>query len=200
MPKHSEQRRAGGGVSTRDSVSLHFMAHSELLFEGKYRIPSARLQHYDYASAGMYFVTINAFQHHCLFGRIEHEVIVLSEVGKIIDSCWSQIPDHFPHVILDSFQVMPNHIHGILFFVRDGEGAGTTIHKPGPMQVGSLSSVINSFKGAVTFAARNQTLAEKIWQPRFHDHVIRSYEELQRIREYIITNPAQWQADRYYRL
>ena len=34
------------------------------------------------------------------------------------------------------------------------------------------------------------------WQPRFHDHIIRNENELNRIREYIIKNPEMWERDR----
>ncbi len=37
-----------------------------------------------------------------------------SEIGKIAQNCWNEIPVHFPFVILDAFIVMPNHVHGIL--------------------------------------------------------------------------------------
>jgi REP element-mobilizing transposase RayT len=35
-------------------------------------------------------------------------------LGKIAQSCWNEIPQHFPYVQLDSFVVMPNHVHGII--------------------------------------------------------------------------------------
>jgi putative transposase len=196
-----KERRAGrtslqSGVLASGLSYFCNMVDKSLLFGGKYRIPSARLQHYDYASAGMYFVTINAFEQRCIFGTIANQSITLSALGTIINSCWEEIPDHFAHVELDVFQVMPNHMHGILLFTRDGDGIGSKA--PGT-HAGSVGAAINAFKGAVTFKARHQKLADKIWQPRFHEHVIRNFEELQRIREYIITNPAQWEADRYYR-
>ncbi len=171
------------------------------LYKNKYRISSARLQHYDYASAGMYFVTINALNHRCIFGHIADQTIILSPLGSIIQDCWNEIPIHFRHIELGEFQIMPNHLHGILFFVTDGKGFGELPalgRKPGAMQAGSLSIAMNSFKGAVTFQSRQQHLAERVWQPRFHEHVIRNEQELGRIQEYIITNPAQWEADRYY--
>ena len=33
---------------------------------------------------------------------------------NIVMKCWVSIPDHFVHVELDEFIVMPNHIHGII--------------------------------------------------------------------------------------
>jgi hypothetical protein len=34
---------------------------------------------------------------------------------------WVTIPEHFPHVELDVFVVMPNHVHGILVFSDAGD-------------------------------------------------------------------------------
>jgi putative transposase len=83
-------------------------------FKDKYRIPSARLNGYDYTKTGAYFITICTNNHDHLFGNIIHEKMNFSEMGKIIETHWLEIPEHFPFVILDEFVVMPNHIHGIL--------------------------------------------------------------------------------------
>jgi len=34
-----------------------------------------------------------------------------------------------------------------------------------------------------------------LWQPRFHDHIIREEDELSRVREYIVNNPLNWDTD-----
>jgi REP element-mobilizing transposase RayT len=62
---------------------------------------------------------------------------------------------------------------------------------------GSLSVIIGSYKSAISKIVRKQlnpiTFA---WQSRFYDHIIRNENELNRIREYIMTNPAMWERDR----
>lgn len=40
--------------------------------------------------------------------------MLLNDAGKFANKCWLEIPEHFPHVTLDEFIVMPNHIHGII--------------------------------------------------------------------------------------
>ncbi|HET6513345.1 MAG TPA: transposase [Candidatus Kapabacteria bacterium] len=171
-------------------------------FKQKYRISSARLQHYDYAKSGLYFITGNAFNHQCIFGDVVDSEMRNSALGEVAEACWTAIPSHFQHVELDCFQVMPNHLHGILQLVEDGAGAGTFDvmegRKPGGLQRGSISSILNSFKGAVTKEAKRLGLAETVWQGRFHDHVIRNEQDLERIRHYIVNNPAQWTQDRYF--
>lgn len=69
----------------------------------------------------------------------------------------------------------------------------------GPMRPGSLSSVVNHYKGAVTKGARRSGHDAFAWQPRFHDHIIRNERSFQRIRHYIATNPRRWHRDRNQR-
>jgi len=83
-------------------------------FQDKYRIPSARLRNWDYGWNGHYFITICTAGHDPYFGVIENKKMVLSEIGKIALTCWQEIPVHFPFIQLDTYIVMPNHVHGII--------------------------------------------------------------------------------------
>ena len=51
-------------------------------------------------------------QHH--FGDVRNGIMGLSDIGCIAAKFWQEIPKHFPFVTLDTWQVMPNHLHGIL--------------------------------------------------------------------------------------
>jgi len=88
-------------------------------FRGKYRINSARLKNYDYSRNGAYFVTIVTKNHENYFGEIIDKKMKLSEIGKIAEKYWDEIPQHFPFVKLDAFVVMPNHVHGIIWINND---------------------------------------------------------------------------------
>ena len=59
----------------------------------------------------------------------------------------------------------------------------------------SLGAIINQFKGAATKRIRTTTVPDFSWQSRFYDHVIRSEKSLEKIREYILNNPMQWEMD-----
>ncbi|MBN1290651.1 MAG: transposase [Candidatus Latescibacteria bacterium] len=59
----------------------------------------------------------------------------------------------------------------------------------------SLSIIIASFKAAVTRNAKKNQIP-MYWQSRFHDHIIRSEHEFDRIRHYIKQNPHKWELDR----
>jgi REP element-mobilizing transposase RayT len=77
---------------------------------------SPRLQGYDYRSNGAYFVTICSAQREWIFGEIVEGRMMLSAIGIIAARMWDEIPGHFPHIELDAFVIMPNHVHGILVF------------------------------------------------------------------------------------
>ena len=83
-------------------------------FQNKYRIPSARAQWWNYGDDGAYFITICTAHMECYFGEIIDSVVVLSELGEIVQKYWLEIPEHFSYVKLDTFVVMPNHFHGII--------------------------------------------------------------------------------------
>ncbi|MDD4217951.1 MAG: hypothetical protein PHZ24_11525, partial [Bacteroidales bacterium] len=78
-------------------------------FQNKYRISSARLQTWDYASNGAYFITICTKNRVHYFGKIENEKMILSNVGVITDLLWYEIKNHAKNVELGQFVVMPNH-------------------------------------------------------------------------------------------
>ncbi len=84
------------------------------LFKNKYRIESARLQTWDYASEGSYFITICTKDRNHYFGEIVDAEMQLSPAGILADVFWHEIKNHANNIELGEFVVMPNHIHGIL--------------------------------------------------------------------------------------
>jgi REP element-mobilizing transposase RayT len=118
----------------------------------------------------------------------------------MVATVWSQL-DRFYPVELDAFVVMPNHLHGILLL---GEAAGADRDRsPVPPPALSLSTVIQRFKTFTSHSYGRGVEREgwprypgRLWQQRFHDHVIRNERALAAIREYIANNPLHWQMDR----
>jgi len=84
---------------------------------------SIRLKDYDYTQNGAYFVTICAHERQYVFGDVMHGYMALNEWGRIVQSCWDDIPAHYPMVELDAFVVMPNHIHGVIVIANGDVGA-----------------------------------------------------------------------------
>ncbi|MSQ22194.1 MAG: hypothetical protein EXR53_02650 [Dehalococcoidia bacterium] len=75
---------------------------------------SVRLKGYDYTMPGAYFITICTYQRLPLFGEIVNGEMRLNPHGHFAQDCWNALPDHFTHAKLDTFVVMPNHVHGVL--------------------------------------------------------------------------------------
>ena len=79
---------------------------------------SIRLRGYDYAQAGAYFVTVVVQGRACLFGDLVGAEMRLNDAGEMIRRVWQEIPGRFPGIALDTFVVMPNHVHGIISIVQ----------------------------------------------------------------------------------
>jgi len=168
----------------------------------KYHRKSIRLKGYDYTKAGAYYVTIVAYQRECLFGEIMNGEMLLNEFGNIANECWCSIPEHFPHVELGAYVVMPNHIHGIIVINDPVYPVGATHASPlrdtskphGPIP-GSLGAIVGSFKSAVTRRIRGESDIYGVWQRNYFEHIIRNDVDFQRITEYIKFNPKNWDND-----
>ncbi|MBK7158885.1 MAG: hypothetical protein IPH77_10055 [Ignavibacteria bacterium] len=76
------------------------MKSNSAKFKNKYRIPSARLQSWDYGKNGSYFITICTKNREHFFGEIFNEKMHFNEIGKIADKYWKEIPIHFPFIEL----------------------------------------------------------------------------------------------------
>ena len=80
----------------------------------KHHRRSIRLKGYDYSQAGLYFVTICCQDRICRFGKIENNEMILNEYGQIAFDEWMKLAERFSNFELDVFQIMPNHIHGVI--------------------------------------------------------------------------------------
>ena len=139
-----------------------------------------RLKNYDYSTPNAYFLTICTAGHRSLFWRKDQKA-ALSPYGIIAAQAIQEIPQHYPHITVDTYAVMPNHVHLLL-----------QIHAEGQNCV-SISRVIQQFKGAVS-----KRIGFCVWQKLFHDHVIRSERDYQQIWLYIQSNPDNWEKDCFY--
>jgi REP element-mobilizing transposase RayT len=137
-----------------------------------------RLDVFDYATTGAYFVTVGARDGSCLFGEVADEVVELSPIGEIVEQAAEGMATFHAGVDLDAFVVMPNHVHAIVAIDRR--------RRPPP-----LPAVVGAFK------ARASRRADRVlWQRGYHDRIVRDRHELAALREYIETNPLRWALDR----
>ena len=116
-------------------------------FRNKYRIPSARLQHWDYRWAGAYFITICTQHRIHYFGEIENQKMILSHVGILADVFWHEIQNHAQNVELGEFVVMPNHIHGILILTGNVPNPDNNFGTDPATTVETLHATSLLFKG-----------------------------------------------------
>ena len=211
---------------------------------------SIRLEGFDYSQAGAYFITICCYGMKCRFGRVSEgelisqsagmlsgatarvaptDAISLNEFGIIAYNEWLKLPERFSNLELDVFQIMPNHMHGIILLnsshtVLPNEripgnnianvGAGFTPALPTPLIPShktppqTLPPTISDIVGAYKSLVANECLKifksknatmGKLWQRNYYEHIIRNEKSYQNIARYIISNPQKWKYDKYYK-
>lgn len=170
----------------------------------KHHRRSIRLKGYDYTSGGGYFVTICIQNGQCVLGQVVDGEMILSEWGEIVAKWIVWLEDHYDYVVLDEWCVMPNHIHLIIVLVKDEfvsdvkQGASRSVPPEKRVKRKPLGRLIGAFKTVSSKEINDlQGLSVvRFWQRDFYERVIRNERELNAIRQYIINNPANWQADK----
>ncbi len=156
---------------------------------------SLRSRHHDYASSGAYFLTICTVQKRHLFGDILEGEMVLTEHGQIVLEEWLASAQIRKELELDAFVVMPNHVHGIVWILKEPRtdighasvvlGVGATGRSPlrgnvapGPAKK-SLGAFVAGFKSAVTkrIDESRGTPGIPVWQRNYFERIVRSDRE-----------------------
>ena len=171
---------------------------------------SRRKPSFDYTRPGAYFITLCTHEQQPLFGHVEEGQMALSPWGEIVVEEWECTAALRPSIKTDAFVVMPTHAHGVLWLhadpeewmerLRSGRARPPTTEAESRRSVpGSLSTIMGSFKSAVTRRINmdRKTPGGIVWQDDFFDHIVRSEEALYFIRRYIVENPRRWHLDKY---
>ena len=182
---------------------------------------SNRLKHYNYSENGYYYITTCTKDKMPYFGDVKDEKMVLNQNGNVAQYYWQEIPNHYENLQLDEYIIMPNHLHGIIIISNSKRTERGTEQRTERMTgqrtermteqrtercsvptsenictvkiAGLLSTVVRTYKTFVTRVLRNKfQIPEFSWQRSFYDHIIRDENSLNKIREYIITNPLRW--------
>jgi REP element-mobilizing transposase RayT len=144
------------------------------------------------------------YQRECLFGKIANKEMQLNNYGRIVYKCWQAISNHFPFVELGTYMVMPNHVHGIIVIIdhMDAETSSRTgtiyrarMEQFGKPVIGSIPTIVRTFKAAVTRRIGRELNATAIWQRNYYEHVIRNHNDWDRIHRYLESNPPRWDED-----
>ena len=172
------------------------------MIDGKYRRPQLRNGKINYRF-GWFFVTFQVFENKSLLGAIVGEDCILNELGLAVKGLIETLPKYNPEVYVDSFVVMPNHVHLVLKIddrpTNEEHHLGKIMRKLKSLAAreyrllldnGIISRCVISGSGGV--APRS-----KLWQDNYWEKIVTSHEQLEAIRRYIENNPKRWSIDRF---
>lgn len=145
-----------------------------------------RLNDYNYSSNGAYFITIcTKNKENLLWKNVGANCVrpldqlPLSKIGIVVENEIHKLNTIYENIKADKYQIMPNHIHLIIFIYEDSNGR--TQFAP------TISRIIKQFKGSIT-----KQIGFSIWQKSFYDRIIRNEKEYQEVWNYIHNNPLKY--------
>jgi putative transposase len=175
-------------VSAGSLVGLYYSAPRE-------RGLLMRLECWDYSSNAVYFITFCTYRRKHVFGYVEPAVscfdrahVSLNDAGRACAACIKGVPQFSPGVKVDSFVVMPNHVH--LLLRVDGAMRGS--------YRSAVARAVGGLKASISKIIHQRGYVGPVWQTGFHDHICRNEADYRRIYSYIDTNPDKWAFDRYF--
>lgn len=120
-----------------------------------------RIPAYDYQSDGYYFVTIVTRWRQRYFDRETHR--------QQCEQIFRNVIEDITGVTVDILIIMPDHLHVILVLEK--------AELP-------LGEIIRRIKARTSYEFQ-----ERLWQPNYYEHIIRTEQALKNIRAYIFNNP-----------
>ncbi len=141
-------------------------------------------------------MTICTHDRECTLGNVRDGNVDLSLCGEIVRRAWDALPIHYPHVGLDAFVIMPNHVHGIIVMSDALDRSATRCTGRQSTRHG-LPEIVRAFKSFSTRRINEATAAPRarVWQRNYYEHIIRNERELRLIRKYVVSNPLGWDKD-----
>ncbi len=159
---------------------------------------------HDYQSRRIYLITMTVEGRRPLLGSLVGEAhaaegsddaprIVPTELGRRVGDCWWDIARYYPDIKPLALQLMPDHLHGILFVQQHMD-----VH---------MSQAVKGFKTGTNKIYREllpsvATMSRQrqedmggyrhegfLWAPGFNDHILEDAGELDRWFEYLRDNP-----------
>ena len=163
-----------------------------------------RHQRFDYNSVGAYFITICTQNRRCILSRIVGTGVLdcpqteLTKCGKIADKYIKQLNEFYGHLSIESYVIMPNHIHLLLWVkeIKNSTDNGQS-RTPVPTNIERANSTFSQFVSTFKRFC-NKEYGFNIWQARTNDHIIRTREDYEEHLRYIHENPARWFYDELY--
>ena len=165
-----------------------------------------RIKHFDYSSAGAYFVTICTKDRKRILSDITKSPVgvgalddpsipqtQLTEIGKIAEK-YLLSSENISGVKIDRYVIMPDHIHAIIFLYPDEYSLRKDGSSRAPTPTNEmLPHVISTFKHFC-----NKEIGNNIFQRGYIEHIVRDREDYQTRIKYIYENPIRWYYDELY--
>ena len=162
------------------------------IVDGKCRRPQLRNSRINYRF-GRFFVTFQVFQNKSELGAIVGEECVLNALGEAVKKLIETLHDFNPEVHVDSFVVMPNHVHIVLKIddrpTNDEHHLGKIMRK--------LKSLAAREYRLLKERGQARDIGTHLWQENYWEKIVTSQEQLEAIRRYVEENPKRWSIDRF---
>ena len=126
-------------------------------------------------------------------GVLDCPQIELTKQGAVAEKYIKQLDEFYESISVDSYVIMPNHIHILLQIKANGQ-SGTPVPTSGLRSNSVISQFVSTFKRFC-----NGEYGCNIWQARFYDHVVRNEGDYIKHLQYISENPLRWKDDELFR-
>jgi len=151
---------------------------------------SQRLPFHNYSDPKKYYITIKINSRELPLGEIINGKILLNEIGRVVETCWEEIPEHYKACEIGEYIIMPDHIHGIIR-INKVRGVGDRHACPENYMNRNFQIIpqaIGGFKSAVSRIIHRKGYQNFKWQRSYYDRIIRVREFNSKIK-YIQNNP-----------
>ena len=145
---------------------------------------------HDYHSRCIYMVTLAVKGRKPVLGELcnaddshSDPWVSPSVLGENVLNAWRSISTHFPEVQVLDIQLMPDHMHGVLFVTQQ-----VPYH---------LGRVINGFKVGCNTASR-ELLGSTLWEEGYHDRILTHKGQLETMKRYLHDNPRRLWTKRHH--
>lgn len=190
-------------------------------FAGEKRISMKRRSDFnDYQGRKMYMITMEVEGRHPLFGQVIGNPLVpagssdyphmqLSPLGEVVQAEWQGIPNYYPQIEVMTLQLMPDHLHGIIFvhetlpvhlsqvLVGFKKGCERKWRAMNGIAAVQPQPTINASEGEMpptTSSVSRQDEARpqpynRLFVLGYNDLVLKNYDEFVRWKQYLAQNP-----------
>lgn len=140
---------------------------------------SLRLPYVDY-TRGWFLITVRSAKCRHTFGTVADARFSAFARATYIEDSWRRVFDRNEGIEVAAFQLMPNHVHGVIGL--NGEA-------------GTLGDLVGVFKSRVSREVRLAGLLnenERVWHRGYHARRLRTEASVHRAAAYVVRNPSAW--------